>query len=298
MRGNVPIHQGPAPAPARSISVGDQIADVGTVIENANLLPHIGPSDLTAPPPLPRGMRSAPAPENPQYAADFAELRQQIGQLTQSIGSMRDDYESRLEEQKLNHEAQLLSMRAPSQVQLPPGLDPAQNVTLGDLTNVLTDYGNTFHAAMLRQLWDVTPDEEMAVLTANPSLATLPEPQKTNLIKRAVELRRGRNRPAAPTAPASTQAPGSSASPSAPQNFRQAVAPVPMVESNAPGDVGDLQPQSTYQAAIAEYKEADRIPDRTRRLAAKKAAMKKAQYALGITDEALAKSAFQQVSTL
>lgn len=67
-----------------------------------------------------------------------------------------------------------------------------------------------------------------------------------------------------------------------------------MVESGAPSDIGDVTPSSAYQAAIQEYREADKIPNRTQRLAAKKAAMKKAQYSMGISDEQLAKMPFAQ----
>ena len=67
-----------------------------------------------------------------------------------------------------------------------------------------------------------------------------------------------------------------------------------MNEQSSPGDVGELSPQNAHQQAIVEYREADKIQDRTRRLAAKKNAMKKAQYALGISDEQAAKMAFQQ----
>jgi hypothetical protein len=43
---------------------------------------------------------------------------------------------------------------------------------------------------------------------------------------------------------------------------------------------------------MIEYREADKIPDRGRRLAAKKQAFKKAQAAMGLSDEQLAQMRF------
>lgn len=292
-------YMGAAPAPTRSVSIGDSMVDNPMTITDAAQLTNVGPPDLTQPPPLPRGLRTSEPPPNPEMAANLAELNQKIGQLTESVGRIKSDYEAKLEEQALNHQVQLLAMQGRRAPVLPQGVDPAQTVTIGDLTHILTSYGNDMQSGLIRQSWDVSPEEELSVLNANPSLANLPEPDKTIFIQKAVALRRRNSgtqpRAAAPTTSSSPQAPGSVAAPVAPQNSRPVAGHiVPMVESGAPSDIGDVTPASVYQAAIQEYREADKIPNRAQRLAAKKAAMKKAQYSMGISDEQLAKMPFTQ----
>lgn len=285
-------YTGAAPTPSRMVSIGDRVADGTSIAMEAGLFP-IGPSDTSAPPPLPRGMRSAAPPEDPQMASALQEMKQQIGQLTESIGRIRQDSDAKLEEQALNHQIQLLSMQGRRLPALPDGVDPKQNVTLADMTQILTSFGNDFESALMRRTWDVTPEEELAVLQSNPTLQTLTEPDRTGFIKKAVDSRR-RSRGAAPTTTPASSASGSQAA-SAPQNSRPIVEHmVPMTETTSPGDVGDLTPQNRHQQAIIEYREADKIQDRTQRLTAKKLAMKKAQAALGISDEQAATMSFSQ----
>lgn len=69
-----------------------------------------------------------------------------------------------------------------------------------------------------------------------------------------------------------------------------------MTEVGGPGDVGELTPTNALEQAQMEYRAADKIQNRTERLRAKKAASKKVQYALGITDEQMAKMAFSQTA--
>ena len=285
-------YTGAAPQPTRVIAIGDRTANGTTIAQDAGLFP-VGPPDLSAPPQLPRGMRSSPPPEDSETAAVLAEMKQQIGQLTDSIGKMRHESQAKLEEVELNHQIQLLTMRGRQLPTLPEGINPQQNVTLGDMTQILSRFGSDFESAIMRRTWDITPEEELEVLNANPSLQQLTEPDRTGLIKRAVETRR-RSRGAASPTNSSTSAPGSTAAP-APANSRPIAGHVvPMVETTSPGDVGELTPQNAYQQAINEYRDADKIPDRTRRLAAKKNAAKKAQFALGISDEQMATTAFSQ----
>jgi hypothetical protein len=222
------------------------------------------------------------------------ELRQQVGQLTEAVGRIKSEAEAKLEEQALNHQIQLMAMQGRRLPTLPDGVNPAQPVTIGDMTQILTSFGNDMESAMMRKTWDVTPEEELAVLQANPQIGQLTEPDKTSLIKRAVETRRRASRGSAPTTNSSTAAPGMTAAPAPPNSRPISGHVVPMVESTSPGDVGELTPQNNYQQAINEYREADKIPDRTRRLAAKKNAMKKAQFALGVSDEQMAQTPFSQ----
>lgn len=220
-------------------------------------------------------------------------MKQQIGQLTESIGRIRQDSDAKLEEQALNHQIQLLSMQGRRVPTLPEGVNPQQTVTLADMTQILTSFGNDFESAIMRRTWDVTPEEELAVLQSNPALQNLTEPDKTGFIKKAVESRR-RSRGAAPTTNPATAASGTPAAPAPPNSRPIEGHVVPMNDMTSPGDVGELTPQNAYQQAVNEYREADKIPDRSRRLAAKKNAAKKAQYALGISDELMAQSSFSQ----
>lgn len=296
-------YQGPAPAPTRRISLSDpQNQAYGGpeeyVVGEPQLLRAVGPEHPNAGPPGRQTVQASPPPADPATAQELLQLRQQLGEAIGAMGSQRTNFEAMLEEQRLNFELQMLHFQ--SQFGGPASGMPQlteeqanQPVTMGGLAQILGLNNQNIEAAMIRRSWDVTPQEEQEALTLNPTLVTLSEPQKTTLIQRAVALRRRQRAPAATTA-ASPSATAPAAVPqSAPVHVRP-LAPsdvVPLVETGSP-QVGDAVAMSDYEKAMHDYQAADQIPNRAQRLQAKKNAYKRAQFALGISDEALAKTPF------
>jgi hypothetical protein len=249
--------------------------------------------------------QSAP-PANPGEASELAALRQQNGQLLRQIGQDRQDAEIRQMEFELRMEAQLAAMapQQPDQIQLPPGVDPEAQLNVGQMLQLLNNVAPGVTSNAVRGSWDVTPQEEQAVLQSNPAINNVAEPAKTELIKRAVSLLRQRQTPAQ-----QQQQSPPAASPEAasyqPVAQRPAAPTVPNPEtSQAPAyapEAGGGTVQDANAAANARYYELKaQLPacktkkEKRMLLAQMKSAMIEARNAAGVSETEMGKAGWTQ----
>jgi hypothetical protein len=228
----------------------------------------------------------APAPQDPDLAAQMAELRQQVGSLVNAMGERN----ATVRELELQLELAKAGAGRPAPVipQLPQGVNPDHPLTIGEFHNVyfgqlLPQQQAVAAAQAIRAGWDVTPEEEYAVIQTYPNLPTQ-EPDRTRFIAKAATLRR-------PPTPAKA----ASATPSASAPTRPAPPVVPHVEASTPS-VGSAQPSNAAAQLRARYEAAKQIEDPKKRETAMRDAAQAIERALGITDETYRTSKFTMSS--
>lgn len=301
-------HLGRAPEPSRTA----EIASGPNMEMPMNEVPSGTPGEATAPntqpqppaPPQPTvpGVQSSPPPAAPESASELAALRQQVGELVQGIGNLKASHAREVEEMRLMMEMNQANQLAP---QIPPmgvpeGVDPDQEMKVGDFfqyfNGIIGPVVTTAQAQALRGMWDVTAEEETAVLQAYPNLQVMPEPNRTNFIQKAVALRRQAT--AGPASPTPAQA--AQASPQ-PAPSRPAPPTVPHVEHTPAPAVPDFQPKDELVEARREYDEAkasqaNSPAEHKERLRKMRAATDKINALLGNTEEMQRGSGFKQIS--
>lgn len=241
-------HQGGAPEPQRSL------------IMEPNQQTYQAPNadDLQPGIPLDRDLQYSPPPANPDLAATVEELKGNYGRAINALSERNqaiDDMNLRMAEVQLELEALRASqgMAHPSNnLNLPEGVDPAAGATINDLFQFGKNVAQIVEqrlaeatAQQIRASWNVTPQEEQMVIQRFPSYANLPEPQRSQQIKRAVDLL---IRPSQPKQqPAAAQP---ARSPEAPAPVQQRI--VPHVERSY-SPVDETVKGSAMTEALAAY---------------------------------------------
>lgn len=209
------------------------------------------------------------APADPQTAAQLAELLKQNGDLVRALGDRDKKFDLRLKQMQLSFQTELAARDGAPGVSLPPGVDPETPINAGQLMTVLTKHSLAQEAHNMRQAWDVMPNEEAAALMRNPSLASLPEPRRTAMIRDTVALLREEMEPA----PASTDATAPSGDPNR-RPAREVVAAPELVRAPSNGQA-DAAGEDELAKAQRQYAETDRLPDPKQRLETRKALYEK-----------------------
>lgn len=241
-------YQGGSPEPARSFTLESDQQAYQTQM-GAELPAGISPLD---------DLRSSQPPVDPGLASQLEELRENYGRAINALGernSAMDEMRRQMAEVQLELEAFRAAQSARPDVNslnLPDGVDPSSGATIQDLFQFGKNVAQIVEqrlaeatAQQIRASWDVKPAEEQAVLQRFPSYATLPEPQRSQQIKRAVDLLIRTSQPAQP--PQSAQ----------PARSPEAVAPVsqrvvPHVEHGA-APISDASRGNAMQEALAVY---------------------------------------------
>ena len=237
-------YTGSAPAPAR-------VADNAGFTEPYHLMqspggakyvnPQENPNDPTLQDPALKAVKSTTPPANPAQAAELDEYKQKFGELLDSVGKMRRDHDRENQELRLMLEMNQNLGRNPGPTQqglpqLPPGTDLNKELTLGDMLqvrkSVVPVMQSGAQAQAIRAAWDVTSEEEAAVLRDYPNLQTTQDPDRSRFVQRAVQLRRQASEAA--VTPTPTPVP---------------IVPVPQQRAAAPTVP---QPEAALQQSVAE----------------------------------------------
>lgn len=285
-------YQGPAPAPTRRLAIGSQEQPS----ESENQLPFTDEEGITygdetpVVTPTPQFQFSQP-PADPERAVQESTIEKRIGELTRALGERDARHADEMQEMRLLYESQLAAIQAANggaQTQLPPGTNPDAPVTVKEFAQYMDRVLPYLEEKAIRNTWDVTQEEERAILQANPHFQSLPDgAQRAKFIQNAANLMRKRQASASAPAPQTQSGP-------APQTRNVGKRVVPHVEASTRPRAADFQPESPTANFSAEYEKAKLIKDPKQRMAAMKRAFKGAQYAAGVSDEALAKASFSQ----
>lgn len=293
-------HQGPAQEPSRTATIDDvPTYKAPPQIETLPLDPTTEPSrQIEAPLEAPVSLETTPPPEDPEKAVKQSTSETRIGELTRALGEQKKDFEQKLEEMALRYESQLAALVSqagaatpPAAGQLPPNVDPEAQMTVGQFVQAMDKMWPYMQEQLIRSQWDVTPEEEQAVLQSNPHIAKIADGmQRAEFVRKAVTLARKRKGESQGEPTATTPAPGKSGS----KQTRTHERTVPHVEASTTPAAPDLVPDSPTEQILSEYEKAKTISDPKKRVAAMKAAFKKAQAAAGLSDEVFSKMAFVQ----
>jgi hypothetical protein len=151
-------------------------------------------------------VREAPAPENPNLAAEIATLKQQLGNAVSKLGSLERERDAARREAEIARELETLQRSQPSagmqnnphsaqrqQTALPSDIDPSDTLTFGTFAQVLGNYHQLVQAEVgqqqanyIRTNWDVTSEEETAAVSRYPALQNAAEPGRTAQIQKIV----------------------------------------------------------------------------------------------------------------
>ena len=292
-------YSGPAPTPSRKIDLTGAPPD-GAELNPDTLVPMNEPASGNFDPgvqstDLPPLTQTSPSPTQPDVAAELAEYKQRLGQATNTIGQMKKDFDTRMNQEmetmRLNMEVAMASQQAPAAPagQLPQGINPEDTPTWEQMGQLLNNLPNVVTAQAIQATWDVQPHEVQAAYAANPAFQNLPEPRRTQLIQRQVQLMRQQQ--------AATTPPQAQASPATPQPQRSVEHVTPFVEGNAgsPAFNEPAAPGSGDRVAAAnrEYIAAQKIENPKERKRAMRIAWEKSLAASGISLDALGESSFK-----
>lgn len=316
LQGNVAApHRGAAPEPEHNIDLTGEQPDM-TVMNPHTLTPaqplaNPQPPDGTPPvaPPAPQvqsiaspqpnpeapQVANAPGPTNPAEAADLATYKQRYGEVVTAMGAQKEDFEAQMAQMRLDMEIAL----AGRPVALPPGqaapaeINPQDTPTWEQIQQMNAGLPGVVTAAAIQAVWDVTQEEIQEVMSTNPNLQTLAEPQRTQLVHRAVKARRKNKAPNG--APGTTSPHAAQPTQAAPPQVQVPVENVvPHVEGSlAPPAFPEPKPGTALAAAQHEYEEAGKITNLKERNFARRKAWDKVLAAQGVRHEDLSKSGFQ-----
>jgi hypothetical protein len=282
---------GPAPAPSRELALEfpGNSADGSVEVDPATLTVNPGPPEPRIP-----GVQTSPAPQNPVQAEQESATEKRIGELIQAMGDQNARHQRQMEEMQLKYETQsALAMGAPN-VQLPENFDPEATVKAGDLFNIMTRTDSVIRETVIRNTWDVTPEEESAILQSNPQIAQIQDGAKrAELVKRAASLLRQNKSNNGEVKEGTSQTSTDTKAKKAPEMRPISKRVVPHSEGSTTPKAEDFSPTNPSTEVMSAYKAAQQIPDKKERLAAMKQVFKNAQHKAGITDEALSHSAFK-----
>jgi len=201
-------------------------------------------------------MTSAP-PAQPEDAAEAADYKKRFGDLMNTVGDIRREHAKEMEQMKLmlqlNSETGRFNQVAAAQIPLPPGIDPNKELKVKDLYAALpqlyTSLQEGTRAQVLRESWDVTPEEEAAIVQEYPQVASYArESDRLAFIKRAAQIRRKFAVPDATSAPRATTAPERAVPNAVPQPEAAHSAPV----ADAPAESGLELATRAYNASKAQ----------------------------------------------
>jgi hypothetical protein len=275
-------YSGPSPEPQRTMTL-DQDTQTYQTNPGAEFQSGINPlSDL----------QSSPPPADPGLAAQLEEFKSNYGRAINAL-SERNGALDQMRQQMAEVQLELEALRAAStgrsnanDINLPEGVDPTAGATIQDLFQFGKNVANIVEqrladatAQQIRASWGVTAQEEQVVLQRFPSYQNLPEPQRSQQIKRAVDLLIRPSQTVQAAQPAQ-----SASSPMAPAPVTQRV--VPHVErGNSPID--ETVRGSAMQEALAVYNAVKTDPKLTpnQRASALRAAAEKIQNLTGTSME-------------
>lgn len=245
-----PMNQGPAPEP--------RVSDIELPLQE-----HVAdPNELFPPKPgegWESGMQESAPPQAPVAAAESAELRQKLGQALQAIGELKQENAQRSLDAKVNATlAEVAKAVAPAAVDFSqfPTDKLEQNLTVKDfmsaMQNMMPRLVSEAQAQVLRQNWDITPQEQQEAVQRYPKLSQYAEGSSEQLtaIKRVVDVMRSSAQPAQ-AAP--------SAGPVTAQPTRTPQRVVPMVEQSSPSEMPDNTGSDELVKARQDYEKAKLI---------------------------------------
>lgn len=180
-----------------------------------------------------------PAAQPPEWQNEIQALRSQL----QAQQDASDDLRFQLETLSALRD---YGVAPAGPVPLPPGIDPAQAVTMADLGQILP---NVLSFA-LRAGYGITPEVEAKVLQTYPQFAGLPEPARTDAINKAYQRLKAREQATVPPTP--SQAP-----PQAPIVVRPAGPTVSAPEAGGGGSAGTTPEPSVVDKLLAIKAEYD-----------------------------------------
>jgi len=293
----VPSHSGPSLTPTRKIDLTGMPPDAAE-LDPDTLTPVNDPGVRNFDPGVQNTdfphTQTSPSPEQPDVAAELAEYKQRLGQATNQIGQMKKDFDNRMKQEvetmRLNMEIAMASQQAPAAPagQLPQGINPEDTPTWEQMGQLLNNLPNVVTAQAIQATWDVQPHEVQAAYAANPAFQNLPEPRRTQLIQRQVQLMRQQQ---------AANPPQAQATPATPQPQRSVQHVTPFVEGNQ-GSPAFNEPEiddgnSRLLAANREYAAAQKLPDKKERKLAMRVAWEKSLAAQGQKSEELSEVSFK-----
>lgn len=275
-------YMGGAPEPGRTMNLEVDSQTYQTTM-GEELPSGINPMD---------DLRSSPPPADPGLASQLEEFKANYGRAINAL-SERNGMLDQMKQQMAEVQLELEALRAagqgrpdPNAISLPSDVDPNATATIQDLfqfgknvAQIVEQRMAEASAQQIRASWGVTPQEEQAVLQRFPSYQNLPEPQRSQQIKRAVELLIRSTQPSPPTQPAQ---PVSSPVAAAPVTQRV----VPHVE-HGNAQINETVRGSAMQEALAVYNAVKTDPKLTpnQRASALRAAAEKIQALTGTSFE-------------
>jgi hypothetical protein len=287
-------YTGPAPEPSRRISLtSEQDAEGGNIVGYGEADGTHVPDPASLTPGISRdfnhGTQTSNPPADPNAAANQAEANARVGELIQAIGDERAEFKRIIEEQAFNFKLQMEAMRATqnhSTSYLPANIDPETPINVGQLSQILDNFGRQSRAQIIREGVGITSAEEANILANNPQLDSVPEPRKSELLREAVLRARatGAGATDSRTTAGPIRATNSVQRPAPITRPAQRVTPHTEV-SRGGASVDDTPPANLNQSLQAEYAAASQIKDRKERLAAQKAVYNKSLAANGVQNE-------------
>lgn len=198
--------------------------------------------------------QSSAPPAQPEAVAEAQDYKKRFGDLMNQVGEMRRNHNQQMEEMKLMLQLNQETGRAPTApapIAMPPGIDPNKELKAKDLYQALphlyTALQEGTRAQVLREVWDVTPEEEAGIRQEYPQVDNYArESDRLAFIKRAASIRR---RFAVPEAQANSGAPQP-----APERAVSHTVPQPEVSPVQP--VSDSAPISAMELASKAYNSA------------------------------------------
>lgn len=278
---DAPMNQGPAPEPKESeieLPPNEHVAD---------------PNELFPPNPgegWESGMQESAPPQAPAAAAETAELKQKLGQALHAIGELKQENAQRSLDAQVN--ATLAEVAKAVHPQAEPvdfSQFPAdklnQNLTVQDfmtaMQNMMPRLVSEANAQVLRQNWDVTPQEQQAAIQRYPQLAQYPEGSTEQLtaVKKVVDLLRSQSAQPAQAAPSAGSQPA--------QQTRPAQRTVPMVEQSTPTEMSDNAGSDAVAQAQADYEKAKLIKNPKERINAMRSAFNRIKAVAGVSQDSI-----------
>ena len=284
-----PMNQGPAPEPRES---------------SIELPPNehvVDPNELSPPSPgegWESGMQESAPPQAPAAAAETAELKQKLGQALHAIGELKQENAQRTLDAQVNATLADVSKAVhpeatPVDFSQFPKDKLNQNLTVQDfmtaMQTMMPKLVAEANAQVLRQNWDVTPQEQQAALQRYPQLAQYPQgsPEQLTAIKKVVDLLRSSAQPAQ-VAPSAGSAPA--------QQTRPAQRTVPMVEQSTPSEMADNAGSDVVAQAQADYEKAKLIKNPKERINAMRSAFDRIKAAAGVSQDSIHNSNWRNSS--
>ncbi len=266
----------------------------GTITHNL-----INPDNAPPQPQPIADVQATPPPPDPGLSQQLLEMQAQLEEMRQQLTRAREYNEDlRFQMDAFGNPVAARPVAPPAQ--LPQNIDPSAPVTFGDFLVVAQNLFAQVPAQTIRSMWNVTPNEEAAILREYPQAQTLAEPARTQFIQKAVQRARQRAQQGkTQTAPAPSPNPPHAQKSQAQAPARAVTGTVPAPESGGQTASGLNEPQQTNALSEAgqRYQAAQKIRNPKERREAMKDSANELARLQGFSDRgAFARGGFVQRS--